>query len=107
MCAGSFPAASLANVWSVDRSSGETLKLISNDIDVYYGKFGEGVIQRGNCSYVKLNGLEKDVNLISCVNLNATKLIETCDINAVAVVVYIKVKNKRIASAEWIVAAQN
>lgn len=45
--AGSFPAASLANVLSVDRVRQETftlITLISNDIDVYYDKFAQGVI---------------------------------------------------------------
>ena len=50
ICAGSFPASVLASVWSKASSSNKKVKLIFNDIDVYYGEFQEGVIQSKNCT---------------------------------------------------------
>ena len=44
ICAGSFPAASLASVWTANSDSTEPLELLFNDIDVYHGAFGEGKI---------------------------------------------------------------
>ena len=50
ICAGCFPTSVLASVWSKASSSDKKVKLIFNDIDVYYGEFQEGVIQRKNCT---------------------------------------------------------
>ena len=44
ICAGSFPAASLASVWTANSDSTEPLELLFNDIDIYHGAFGEGKI---------------------------------------------------------------
>ena len=46
ICAGSFPAALLASIWSNNSSENVPAKLIFNDIDVYHGELGEGVLQR-------------------------------------------------------------
>ena len=53
-----------------------------------------------------MDGLEKEVNFILCENLNIKALIENCDINAVAVFVNVRVENKKVSFAEWIVGSQ-
>ena len=68
--------------------------------------FREGVIFGGKCSYAHLDGLEEEVNFISCLNLNTKYLMNTCDINTVAALVNVKVKNKKVVSADWTVGTQ-
>ena len=90
----------LAAVWSVDARNEEVVKLSFNDIDVYHGNFGEGNIERRDCTYSKLEDIEKDVNFIKCNNLNLLSLVRNCDINAVAVFVEVKVENKKVSCAD-------
>ena len=106
ICAGSFPAAVLASVWGASSASKEKVKLIFNDIDVYYGEFHEGVIERLGCTWAMLDGIDKEVNMISCRNVNIESLMLNCDINAVAVFVIVKVVAKKVYSAEWVVGPQ-
>ena len=82
ICAGSFPAAHLAAIWSSETNNGVDLKLRFNDIDVYHVELGEGNIQRRSCSWTKLDAVDSEINLISCSNLNVKSLIENYDINA-------------------------
>ena len=49
ICAGSFPAAVLASFWNNRSANNEPAKLIFNDIDLYHGEFGDGVLQRHKC----------------------------------------------------------
>ena len=49
ICAGSFPAALLASIWSNSSAENEPRELIFNDIDVYHGELDEGVLQRHKC----------------------------------------------------------
>ena len=65
ICAGSFPAAIVASVWSSYDENKEVARLIYNDIDVCHCKFADGVIQRMGCSWKKLGGIEKEVNFVS------------------------------------------
>ena len=53
-----------------------------------------------------MKGIDKEVNMISCTNLNINSLKLNCDINAVAVFVTVKVVATRVHSAEWIVGGQ-
>ena len=50
ICAGSYPAAVLASVWNQQNAEKAAVRLIYNDIDIYHGKFGDGTIQRENCT---------------------------------------------------------
>ena len=50
ICAGSFPAAKLATVWSTFTEEKDDVKLIYNDVDVYHGNFGNGILQRRECT---------------------------------------------------------
>ena len=106
ICAGFFPAAIVASVWSSYDENKDVGRLIYNDIDVYHGKFADGMIQRMGCSWKKLQGIEKDINFVSCVNLNIAALKDNCDINAVAVFVHVKVNEKKVSSVKWDVAPQ-
>ena len=106
ICAGSFPAALLASVWGASSASKEKVKLIFNDIDVYFGEFHEGTIERLECTWTTLDGIDKEVNKIYCRNVNVDSLMANCDINAVAVFVIVKVVAKKVFSAEWVVGPQ-
>ena len=44
--------------------------------------------------------------MISCTNLNTSSLINNFDINAVAVCVHVKVRNKKVTSVNWIVTPE-
>ena len=105
ICAGSFPAALLASIWSNKSANNEPAKLIFNDIDVYHGEFGEVVLQRHKCEQAHLKGIEKEVNLISCTSINVEWLMANCDINAVAVFVLVNVLDKKIQSVKQVVGA--
>jgi hypothetical protein len=77
---GSFPAKLFADVYRKQKES--ATKLLANDVDVFYGEFGEGKHQRIEYNRTTLaNALE--VNTIRCQNLNMDDLVEGCDINAV------------------------
>ena len=62
ICAGSYPAAKLAAIWSSNIESTTSIELRYNDIDVYHGAFGEGITQRKECVWTKLDGMETKVN---------------------------------------------
>ena len=49
ICAGSYPAAKLAAIWSGRFESKANIELRYNDIDIYHGNFGEGITRRENC----------------------------------------------------------
>ena len=100
ICAGSFPAFVVANQLSSLLDSGEVPRLKYNDIDVYYGKFGDGEIVRHACQWAKMGSMECEVNLISCTSLNTENLIEHFDINAVALCVYLHVQNSKVSTVE-------
>ena len=82
------------------------IKLIYNDLDVYHGNFGDGILQRRDCTWAKLNGIEKEVNFISCSNLNINYFIQNCDINVVAVFVFVGVSEKKVSTVKWTVGDQ-
>lgn len=105
ICAGSFPAAILASVQSSGDDNRTSVKLQYNDIDVYHGNFDHGVIRRKDCVWTTLDGVEKEVNLISCSNLNVKFMLENCDINVVAVFVEVAVTAKKVSSVNWTVGA--
>ena len=52
ICAGSFPAFVISNEMKRLSDSGinEALRLKFNDIDVYYGRFGDGELKRNSCT---------------------------------------------------------
>ena len=100
ICAGSFPAYTVVDVFSRLPEINENNLLKYNDIDIYTGIFGDGEIDRTDCSYVKIRGIDKEVNLITCSNLNSSSLLATCDINAVAVCVEVRVENGEVASVQ-------
>ena len=106
ICAGSFPAFKISQIYCTLLETEEKIDLVYNDIDVYYGRFGEGDINRINCSYTNIDGIDKEVNLIECSNLNTKYLQENCDINAVAVYVHVHVENKVVRSSEWTVSPE-
>ena len=53
-----------------------------------------------------MNGIEKEVNFISCSNLNINYLIENCDINVVSVFVFVGVSEKKVSTVKWTVGDQ-
>jgi len=69
------------------------LPLHFNDIDVFYGNFGTGELQRTDHQYLGL-GLLKEVNLVKCENLSLENL--DFDINAVAAAVHVTTQNEVI-----------
>ena len=96
----------LCSVWSAFSDNDNTVELIYNDVDVYHGSFGDGAIERKDCTYVKLDGVDKEVNFMACSNLNVEYLIKNCDINVIAVFVRVSVSEKKVSSVEWTVDAQ-
>ena len=96
----------MASVWSKGTNNAASVNLRYNDIDVYYGNFEDGVIKRKDCTWTKLEGIEKEVNYISCTNLNVRHMLENCDINVVAVFVTVEVSDKKVSSVRWTVGAQ-
>ena len=74
-----------------------------NDIDIYYGSFGDGNFKRTGCKQTSIDNVLAEVNLISCINLNTSCLVANFDINAVAVCVHVQVRNEKVSSAEWVV----
>ena len=75
------------------------IRLKYNDIDVYHGSFGDGEINRIDCKWTKIEGINPEVNLISCTKLNTSSLIGNFDINAVAVCVHVILGNDEIPEA--------
>ena len=75
------------------------MSLKYNDIDVYCGSFGEGEMDRLDCKWVKIDGIDAEVNLISCTKLNTSSLVKNFDINAVAVSVHVIVGNNEFPEA--------
>ena len=106
ICAGSFPAYVIAENYNTLSNRGKMVHLMYNDIDVYYGRFGEGETNRLDCSYTNINGLAEEVNLISCSNLNSAWLLESSDINAVAVCVHVHVESNKVQLSEWIISPE-
>ena len=106
ICAGSFPAAILASVYNSLPTTEDQVQLTYNDIDVYTGTFGKGHFERKECTYAKLNGLDVEINIINCTNLNLEAIIENCDINAVSVFVNVGVEKKRVVSTEVVTSPE-
>ena len=82
------------------------MQLTYNDIDVYKGNFGQGQFERKDCTYAKLNGLDVEIHIIKCMNLNLEAIIENCDINAVSVFVNVGVEKKRVVSTDVVARAE-
>ena len=106
ICAGSFPASVVADIYKSLSNTGTRIHLMYNDIDVYYGRFGEGEINRLDCSYTNISGLEEEVNLINCSHLNTAWLLNNSDINAVALCVHVHVRNNKVQLSEWIISPE-
>ena len=85
---GSWPSKIIADTFNVElfgtmHAGWEGLTLISNDIDVYKGSFGDGKlnVNAKDCQYKKVDGLMYDLNIIPCSNISAQKLFDGNDIN--------------------------
>ena len=102
---GSWPAKELADTihtmartndgrWS-SLASYEHLNLTANDIDVYYGSFGNGEVKLflDTCDYRPLEGVSKEVNTIKCINLSASSLLKNNDINITGVAFSVRENN--------------
>ena len=72
ICAGSFPAYTVVDVFSRLPEINESNLLKYNNIDIYTGIFDDGEIDRIDCSYAEIHGIDKEVNLITCSNLNSS-----------------------------------
>ena len=75
ICAGSYPAFVVANELCEYLGQESAIRLKYNDIDVYHGSFGDGKINRIDCKWTKIEGINPEVNLISCTKLNTSSLI--------------------------------
>ena len=84
----------------------EIPKLKYNDIDIYYGSFGDGNIKRTGCKQKMVDNVQSEINLISCINLNTSCLVDNFDINAVAICVHVHVKHEKVSSLEWFVTPE-
>jgi hypothetical protein len=94
---GSWPAKMIATalglndalVVSTDVAEGLTDKLKANDIDVYFGSEGSGVLELvpgGNAKKsVVIGGIELELNTLRVTNFCVKKLLANNDINATAV----------------------
>ena len=100
VCAGSFPAFLIAQEMQKIPSEYEPVELKFNDIDIYYGSFGDGELVRIKCSWTKIEKIECEVNLILCERLNTDNLVRNFDINAVSVCVNVKVLDRKVSSIE-------
>ena len=106
ICSGSFPAFLIGDELRKLPDYADNVELKFNDIDIYYGNWSEGEIRRGSCTWIDMENIDKEVNLIKCSNLNTTWLVENFDINAVAVCVRVNVENESISSLSWVVAPE-
>ena len=108
ICAGSYPAFIIANEMRESLGREEVPSLKYNDIDVYYGNFGpkDCDIIRTDCKWTQIPGIETEVNLILCENLNAKNLTENFDINAVAVCICVSVANDKASTVEWLITPE-
>ena len=52
------------------------VELKFNDIDIYHCSFNDGEIIRGECKWANIEGINTEVNLIHCENLNVQCLVE-------------------------------
>ena len=100
ICAGSFPAYTVVDVFSRLPGINENNLMKYNDVDIYTGIFGDYVIDRKDCSYAKIHGIDKEVNLITCSNLNSSTLLETCHITAVAICVEVRVEDAEVDTVQ-------
>ena len=98
ICAGSYPAFLIAKQLAKISRDYEPVQLKFNDIDIYYGSFGNGELKRTRCTWTKIENISSEVNLIKCENLSTDYLVDNFDINAVAVCVHAKVLNKKVSS---------
>ena len=106
ICAGSYPAHMFAKVWNELPEVDTNIQLISNDIDIYYGTFDAGKVDRIDCTYAQIQGIDKEVNLLKCSNLNLESMMSNCDINAVAICVKVVVEKSVVTATDWIVSPE-
>ena len=100
ICAGSYPAYLVAQQMQNVQNDYEPVNLKFNDIDIYYGSFADGELERIKCCWAKINNIEYEVNLILCQRLNTEYLVSNFDINAVGVCVYVKILHNEVSSVE-------
>ena len=106
ICAGSFPAHMFAKVRNELLEVDTNFRLVSNDIDIYYGTFDAGKVDRIDCTYAQIQGIDKEVNLLKCSNLNLESMMSNCDINAVAICVMVVVEKSVVTATDWIVSPE-
>jgi len=95
--AGSFVPAAISSF--MQQSNPEFPSLEYNNIDVFVGDFGPGKLSRLSHVPKKVPELDKKLNIIHCRNLNQHHLLETADINAIAMNLQVSFNPLRVAWA--------
>ena len=107
VCYGSFlphVAATCVSAEQVRANRPTCTVLPYDDIDIAYGPLSDSLVLTKQCLKVDLQ-LGKPVNLVHFTHLNAKLLLASADINAVAMVAEVLVRDKTVTNVTWHVGA--